>query len=925
MKPRARAGDVRLVALLLVLLTTRPLAAAVATVPPNDDPDAIAEPGEAAMPIPDPRSPAGPMADWVGSAESLAAMDDDFRALAEAVRTGTASKPQLRAFFRAYQLLYPFEEAVPRDWRERAWRQIAKQTVRTVGGSNWVNIGPSNVGGRTTGIAIHPTNQNLAFAASADGGVWRWDYDPVATTWTWTPLFEDQPTLATGAIAIDQLDPSRIYVGTGEQNFALDNYAGMGMIRSTDMGASWLPPVPLGGSSRIGAIAIHPVTNSTVFAGASDGVYRSTDFGATWTRVLSGGYGTDVAISRAAPDVVYAGIQGTGTDPSGVWVSTTGGDSGSFTQLLGSGGCTLPSPGAGVRVALALSDASSTIAYAAFEIGQGEVWKTTDAGATWCQATTPGTFCNSQCWYDMVIAADPNDPDHLLAGGLNIYRSLDGAATWTQVTPSPHVDHHAIAFAASGPAMALNGNDGGVYRFDLTAPTTVSRNVESGFTTTQYYGMGHDPLDSTYVYGGTQDNGTQRFTSPSTTTNGVALASCGDGAAIRVHPVNNQRLFHTVCPISSRLHFLVSDNRGGSSTAVETGITTTESSNWVAPIEVASATIIYTATSNRVYRSTNADASPATDITWTPLGTDDLTSSGSLTTIASTAADPNTVWAGNSRGDVWLTRDGSTWTETWRANGGRGRYIGKITASQVDADVAWIALGGLGGSFDSGGHIFETVNGGLSWSDMSGDLPNVPVNSIIQDDAGPDSFWAGTWLGVFRTDNHGANWVRHTSVPAAAVVEMTLDPVNRIVYAATHGRGIWKLTDPSASGPPRPVPDGVYDLGTPMKAVKAPGGMIQVTWDASSCPNTATHHLFYGNLLDKATYTYSGGACDLGLTGSASFTPPAGDLFWLMAGANSLGDESGHRRADGGLTYVAATGVGLCPSVVGRDTSLGCP
>ena len=793
-----------------------------------------------------------------------------------------------------------------------------------VSGPGWVNIGPSDQGGRASAIAVHPADPNVAWVGAADGGVWRWDYDSSTSSSTWTPLFDDQPTLSIGAIAVDPTDPDRLYVGTGEQNFAIDNYRGVGLIRSTDGGATWLAPV-LQNATRIGHIEVRPDTPQVVFAATSVGLQRSTDFGDTWEQVLTTdilGTATDVVIDPSDPDQIYAGMR-SGSGPSGIWKSTTGGAPGSFVQLTGSGACTLSTIGNGSRVALAISPSNPSVLYAAINHGGfGEIWKTTDAGATWCDVSPLINFCGSQCGYDIVLGVDPTDPDNVLAGGIQVYRSTDGGATWLPVL-GIHVDHHAIEFLGNT-GFALDGNDGGVYRLDLSGPATVVVNLEAGFVTVQYYGMGYDPTDRTYVYGGTQDNGTHRFTQPSPDIFEIWLRNCYDGAAIRVHPTMGNRLFHTTCPAGG-LNFLVSDDRGTTGTLVTTGIDRTEGGNWVTPVEVASATTMYTATSNRVYRSTNADDPDPTNITWAPLGTADLTSSGSITTIASTPADPATVWAGSSRGRVYLTRDGANWTELWNASGGAARYIGKVLASETDADVAWVTLGGLGGGVYSGGHIFETTDGGSNWTDISGDLPDVPVQSLVRDNESTEAFWAGTFFGVYKTEDHGVTWVFQSEVPKVAVAELVLDPASNTIYAATHGRGMWKLTGASASTPPKPVPSGVVDPGIPMYATKAGAGTIQVTWDAPGCPGSTDYHLFYGDITSAATYTYTGAACNLGASGTATFPTPAGSVFWLMAGQNDAGAESGHRRLDAGPAWVPATSAGMCASVVSQDTSQGCP
>jgi hypothetical protein len=179
-------------------------------------------------------------------------------------------------------------------------------------------------------------------------------------------------------------------------------------------------------------------------------------------------------------------------------------------------------------------------------------------------------------------------------------------------------------------------------------------------------------------------------------------------------------------------------------------------------------------------------------------------------------------------------------------------------------------------------------------------------------------------VGVFETTDHGATWLLEPSVPRVAIVDMVYDQPSSTVYAASHGRGIWSFAD-GAGGPPRPVPDGVIDLGQPLWAAREAAGNVRVSWGALSCPGNEDTNLFWAPLAEKATFAYSGAACGLGTLGSASFTPPAGSVYFLMAGINAAGAESGHRRLDFGPGWEAATGLGRCPVVASRDTSQSCP
>src|SRR5450432_4845059 len=163
----------------------------------------------------------------------------------------------------------------------------------TTDSANWSLIGPrptdagsSNVtSGRVNAIAIDPRSSDVVYIGAAEGGVWKTTDGGT----NWTPLTDDQPSLATGSIALDPNNPDTVYVGTGEENFAQDSYYGAGILKSTDAGATW---TNLAGDTflraTIGRIVIHPSDSQTLLCSASNGLWRSTDGAATWTRVLSG-------------------------------------------------------------------------------------------------------------------------------------------------------------------------------------------------------------------------------------------------------------------------------------------------------------------------------------------------------------------------------------------------------------------------------------------------------------------------------------------------------------------------------------------------------------------------------------------------------------------------------------------------------------
>lgn len=193
--------------------------------------------------------------------------------------------------------------------------QTSRALFKSSAATSWQQIGPTNIGGRITALAVHPNNANIIYLGAAVGGVFKSTDGGV----NWTPIFDNQPSLSIGALAIDPKNPETIYVGTGEANTSGDSYAGDGMYKSTDGGQTWTN-VGLLDSDHIARIAIHPRHSNVIYVAAcgklfgkndTRGIYQSNDAGKNWQRVLFISDSTaaiDVALNPQQPDTIYAAM-----------------------------------------------------------------------------------------------------------------------------------------------------------------------------------------------------------------------------------------------------------------------------------------------------------------------------------------------------------------------------------------------------------------------------------------------------------------------------------------------------------------------------------------------------------------------------------------------------------------------------------------
>jgi len=728
------------------------------------------------------------------------------------------------------------EAMVEVERQARARREASSPSLPAVESStSWTLIGPQPVNvpfalvgggppvssGRVTALAVDPVNSNIVYLGGAEGGVWKTTDGGT----TWLPLTDAQASLAVGSIALDPSNPSIVYVGTGEENFNGDSYYGEGILKSTDGGQTWTHitgpfggPISsdtyFGGGARIGSLALDHKNGQIVLAGVlgggGDGIWRSTDGGETWVNVLPKGPGTAVCFNPNG-STAYAAVHGVG-----VFVSTDVGAT--WAPDNGTGSNTLPSVNVG-RIELALDPSNPTTLYAGIAQANGHnvngLFKTTDGGANWSPLPlgVAAGYCNPQCDYDNVVRVDPVNSSVVYVGGSAgtfnnqmLFRSADGGSTWSEVSQGSattvlHVDQHALAFWSDGSVLYV-GNDGGVWiTSNPTGSSPIWSDLNQTLAITQFYpGIAIDPnqLSPSPTFGGTQDNGTEIYAGGLAWTE--SDAGCGDGGYNAIDPTNSNNVY-VACVSGEGVLKSTSGGTPGTWQSATNGINSNDRSSFVPPmvIDPSNPQTLYYGT-YRVYQTTNGAQ------TWSAITTD-LTGGGStahITTLAVAPSDPNTVYAGTSDSQVQVTTNAvagalSIWTNV--SAGLPPRHATQIAVDRTSSTSAYVTFSGFSGFGDSQGHVFKTTNGGQSWADISGNLPNVPVNDIVIDPNLPNALYVATDVGVFSTDNGGATWsTLVTGLPNVAVLSLKMHSPSRTLRAASHGRSAWDLVVPISSG-----------------------------------------------------------------------------------------------------------------------------
>jgi photosystem II stability/assembly factor-like uncharacterized protein len=713
-----------------------------------------------------------------------------------------------------------------------------RQLLTSTFGYPWGPFGPAPIEtgqtpgnlpctGRVAAITAHPTNPNIIYVASASGGVWR----TVNGGTSWDPLTDDEASLNMGAIAISKSNPDIIYAGTGEATWGQskqarlrDNiYYGRGILFSDSAG---VPPGPnllawdLRGEDvfdrrTISKIVVHPTNPGIVYAAVgavamnglpgNQGVWKSTDFGQTWQNKTASIGTTDVAVSDLVmdpsnPQVLYAAFgRNEGSAYNGILKSTDGGNSWNYQTTFPLG---LFDVNVGrIKIAIAPS-APNTLVATIVTSGRGTVmsghfykmFKTTDGGTNWTEITGIQDYMKGRGGfgegdYDSTLAIDPNNPNRIFAGGsqnvdgnsLSIIQVLNGVVSDIDQGiggTGPHPDHHGIAFDANG--RLLDGNDGGIWRLEFGAGFKWT-DINGDLDTVQFTGIALHPTDPNIAYGGTQDNGTVKYTG---TTKWEFLEG-GDGGYVRVDPSNPNTVYTEMFGVT----LFRSDDGGahffGKSPPI---FNSNEPTQFFVPYILDPARpnrLLYG--TDRVYESTNRGDN------WLALsapGSNGWTETDPVSAVAAAASDLNTIYA-TAGGHIFVTFNrGSTWFER---NAGVTDHFSDI---QVDPANKMIAYA-IRDRFD-GGQVWRTTDGGINWIDISHNLSNEPAYSLRLAPNGPDAaevMYLGNDTGVWASYDGGQIWkdLATAAIPNVQVHEVEYNDQLGIIAAGTNGRGMWQL------------------------------------------------------------------------------------------------------------------------------------
>lgn len=691
--------------------------------------------------------------------------------------------------------------------------KMARAALQDRNSGEWKPAGPVNVGGRITDIALHPTDQSIIYAGTSLGGVFK----STDGGTSWLAVFEDEGANSVGDIALAPSEPNTIYVGTGEANgeFASGAFFGNGIYKSTDGGETW-ENVGLENSNHIGRIAVDPVNADRAYVAATGvlygknadrGLYRTLNGGQSWEKVLFVSDSTafiDVVVNPLNADIVYTATWERIRAPWGrryagptscIYRSLDGGDN--WAQLTN--GLPANSETRG-RIGLAIAPSNPNTLYATFTKDQvtnefDGLYKSTDAGSSWSKVDdgSINSVFSSFGWFFGNVRVAPNDPQKVWILGVSLVKSVDGGIAWSVTTNGMHVDFHALEIHPQNENFMVAGNDGGLYLSNNAG--TSWQHVEV-LHNSMLYTCEIDNSQPERLYGGFQDNGTNRTMTGNLNDWGQILG--GDGFRVVVDPLNNNYIY-----AEYQFGNLFRSSNGGANMEFIFNGQNMDRNNWNTPYALSpfnTATIFYGA--QQMYRSDNRGE------TWVSIS-NDLTkglhpsgtlSFGTISTIGLSESDPQTIYVGTDDGNVQVTfNGGANWNKV--TAGLPNRYVTCVAVHPTNNKKAYVTLSGYR-DVDYLPHVFFTANGGAAWQDVSGNLPEVPVNDIILDPAFPDEvLYLANDLGVWYSINGGAYWEPlGNNFPMTVVNDLDFHPATRKLVAATFGRSMFSF-DAADIGP----------------------------------------------------------------------------------------------------------------------------
>jgi len=716
----------------------------------------------------------------------------------EVDKKGSGYKPFKRWEYHWSHYLQEDGTIAPASHLWKAWEQKQKMTKSAQAVSNWTTKGPfsqsSNSGqGRINTVVVDPNNVNLLYVGAPSGGLWKSTDNGV----NWTPLIDNLPQIGVSGIAIDPNNSNIIYISTGDDD-AGDSYS-IGVLKSTDGGVTWSQTGAIDGSpNSSNEISIDPSNSNSIWVATSNGLFQSINGGTTWESKLSGNIkdfkfkpGDATTVYAVTNNKFYKSVSG-----SAFTVTTFG----------------LPSSTTIGRMTIEVTPAAPDNVYVLAASNNNYtflgVFKSIDNGTSFTKTDESNDiFGTTQAWYDLAFTISPTDENIMFVGVLDIWKSVDGGNdftkinAWNQITPTyTHADIHFMRYY-NGNLYA--GTDGGVYKSTNNGGTFTD--LTENLSISQFYKVSVSKKNSNKLAGGLQDNGGFLYAS-----NIWHNYHGGDGMDAAADP-NDENTFYGFMQYGQFL--FKTNNSGVNGSTVVSG---PSNGNWVTPLVANKGSDIY-AGYRQLYKLTNDE--------WSQISNHNF--EGNIGALEIDPSNNNNIFASRNL-NLYISKDkGVTFTTQFsRDTGLTGSFISSIEVHHSDGNIVWVTTAGVSSNVPSSGHtgggVFKSVDGGLTFTNITDNLPNESKFVVRHHPfTTNNSIYVGTALGVYHRNDDTDTWeVFSTNLPNVAVSDIEINSYDNIITAATYGRSVWQSPIPAITLPANDIDllkinlsDGVLSCG----------------------------------------------------------------------------------------------------------------
>jgi len=713
----------------------------------------------------------------------------------------------------------------------------------------WQHLGPKNVSGRCTDIAVvTPKGKSYTiYVATASGGVWKTENEGT----TWEPIFDQEASTSIGDVTIAPSNNDIVWIGTGEPNIFRSSMAGSGVYKSTDTGKTW-QHMGLAGTHTIARIVIHPENPDVVYVAASGhewtnnkerGVYKTVDGGKSWEKILYVDEETganDLVMDPSDSNTLYTSTwqrtRKKWNDPrnesvykgSGIYRTADGGKT---WKPINKG---LPEPKFRGRIGIDLCLSKSNVIYAfvdSYEIGRepteeerasayglpssgiikgATLYRSDDKGESWTEVSglTPETkrymmrHSRTYGWVFGQMRVDPNDENTVYIMGVPLSVSEDGGKTFRELR-GMHGDHHGLWIDPDNSNYIVNVNDGGIVISYDKGKTW--KQFTHNLPVCQFFNIAYDMDTPFRIYGSMQDHGSYRGVvdlgegRDKIPTMDFERAPGGEGSSHAIDPTNPNIVYSA--------GFYGRIERSDLSVPGEEGtkrILPRQYENepklrgqWVAPF------IISPHNSNTIYHGMqylfrSRDRGDSWERISKDLTYNIKSEMGDIPyqTIFSISESPlkfGLIYVGSDDGKVHVTMDsGKTWKEIMKGLPYQ-KWVSEIVASAYDLSTVYMTQNGKRDD-DFAAYVWKSTDYGETWVDISGNIPSGPVNVIKEDPVNKDILYVGTDIGVYVTTDGGKTWnILGGNLPSTFVHDLIIHPRDNVIVIATHGRGMWAM------------------------------------------------------------------------------------------------------------------------------------